>query len=138
MASAAIHGRKALLYIGATPDKVGELREVELTIERETTDVTSHDTVGWREQIYSLAQWSMTAEALYVDGDAGQDALFAAILGETILDVEFRPEGDGTGLPNYTGSARITNWSVSGPNDDVAASSLELMGSGPITKGTQI
>lgn len=140
MATQAIAGYNALMYIstdgGTTYNKVGELKDVTLTVERETIDATSHDSGGWKENIAGLGSWSASAEALYVDADAGQDAVYNALVNGTLAKFRFLPK-TGTGLEKFEGDGRIVSWELAGPNDDAAAVSIEIEGSGALTKGVQ-
>lgn len=139
MATAAIPGFVGQVFIsdaGSPADnKIGELREMTLTLEHEAIDATSHDSNRWREFIDGLRSWSISVEALYVDGDAGQDDILAILLGDQDAFVDFRPEGSVAGDVSLSGIIKVTSYEQSGPNDDAAAVSLEFQGSGPLVQG---
>lgn len=140
MATAAIAGYKAKLYVstdgGNTYNLVGEVRNLTLRVEADNIDVTSHDSAGWREFIQGLKQWTATAEALYVDTNAQQDAVYAALTGGTVIDLRIYAE-EASGKEQWEGEARVTSWELSGPNDDAAVVNLEFQGTGALTKGVQ-
>jgi len=133
-----IAGFEAFLYIGSggTADtKVGEIRDIELNIEDELIDTTSHDSNGWRCNLSGLRNWSFTAEALNVSGDSGQSIIKNAILNRVELDIELR-EQDTAGAPTFFGKTLVNTLSKTFPNDDAAAASLEFKGNGPLQEGT--
>ncbi len=140
MPTAAIAGFVGEVFIsdaGAPADnKIGELREMTLTLEHEAIDATSHDSARWREFIDGLRSWSVSAEALYVDGDAGQDDILAILLGDQNAAISFRPEGSTVGDAEFSGVVKVTSFELTGPNDDAAAVSIEAQGTGALTKGT--
>ena len=140
MATQAIAGYNALLYIsddgGTTYSKIGELRDVTINVNLDAIEATSHDSGGWREFLPGLSQWGASAEALYVDADAGQDKVFSALDGKSTVKFRFTPK-TGTGLEKFEGDGIITSWELSGPNDDAAAVSIEIQGTGALSKSTQ-
>ena len=131
-------GFEAFLYIGnsgSADTKIAEVRDIELAIEDELIDVTSHDSAGWRCNLSGLRNWNFTAEALNVTADAGQSIVKNAILNRTELDIELR-EQDIVGAPTFYGKCLVSTVSKTYPNDDAAAASLEFKGNGPLTEGT--
>lgn len=141
MASAAIAGLLATLELsidgGTTYQKIGECKDMTLTVQGSEVDVTSHDSGDWKEFIYGRKEWSAEAEALYVDSNAGQDNVYTALNGKTIIKLRFRPAGAASGKDQFTGDALVLNWDLSGPNDDAAASKLSFKGTGALTKAAQ-
>jgi predicted secreted protein len=135
-----------MLYVdsdGVAPySHIAELRDVTLTIERDTIDASSHTSDGWKDNILGLAQWSASAEALYIHSDTAQDLLYTKILPTTspnTLYMRFVPEGKlGTTSTHekFEGLGIITSWELGGPNDDAAIISIEILGVGALTKGT--
>lgn len=137
--SNAIAGLNALLYTssdgGATYQKLGEIRDVTLSVKRDPIDVTSHDSAG-KEYIPGFLDWTGKGEALYVDGDAGQDMVFNALVNGTTLKFRFLPK-TGVGKDKYEGTGMITSWELAGPNTDAAAVSIDIQGTGTLTPGVQ-
>jgi len=133
-----IAGFEAFLYIGTTGSattKIAEIRDIELAIEDELIDVTSHDSNGWRCNLSGLRNWSFTAEALNVTLDGGQAIVKNAILNRTELDIELR-EQDITGAPRFYGKCLVATTTKTYPNDDAQTHALEFRGNGPLNEGT--
>lgn len=120
---------------GTTFNKIAEIREMELNIDADLIDAFSHDSDGWREFIPGPKTWTVTGEALWVSQDVAQTDLFDIMAGNVKFDLEFIPKV-GTGLPEFTGKALMSTFAESSPNDDAAALSLEIQGSGCLVKGT--
>lgn len=101
-----------------------------LTREYDTIDVTSKDNMGWQDEEYGNASWSIEADGLLVEDDEGFLALEAAFEGAEYVKVRFQTAGGN----NYEGSAIISDFSVEAPYDDSATYSLTLNGKGAYTK----
>ena len=140
MSTQAIPGFIAKLRIstdgGSNYYEVGELRDVTLTVERDTIDATTHTDQGWKANLQGLAQWSASAEYLYLKTDAQQDALYDALVNRTPFKVKLLPEGNPatSGDEQFDGDAIITSWELAGPLDDAAACSVEILGDGALVK----
>lgn len=139
MATGAIQGYKAIVKTstaaGQSVTKIGELRDYTLTGTHDTFDATSHDSSGERERIAGITDWTGSAEALYVDDNASQRAVFTALNKRTKIDFEFMPVGSSSG-DHWTGTGFITGHELTGPNEDAAALAIELEGTGVLTLTT--
>jgi len=141
MATEAIAGFKSMVYISQTEDgtynRLCELKEVTLSIERDTIDVSNHCSGGWKDNINGMAQWSASAEALYIFDNTAQEDVWDALIDENPLWFRFVPRGSegvvGTHY-KYEGQGIITSWELSGPNDDAAAISIEILGVGQLDR----
>jgi len=140
MASSAIPGFEGHVFVstdgGTTFTKLCELREVTLTVERDTIDVTSHCSNGWKDNITGNAMWNASADALYVQTDAPQNALWDALISRDSLLFQFIPKGENaqTGDQIWQGTGIITSYELSLPNDDASAVSVEILGQGEIQR----
>ena len=142
MATAAIAGYKALVKTstsstGGTLTQIAELRDYTLTASHDTFDATSHDSSGERERIGGITGWTGSAEALFVDDDASQRQMFEALNGQTKVDFSFMPIGSSSG-DHWVGSGFITGHGLTGPNEDAAAMSIEIEGTGVLTLSTAV
>ncbi|MDR4483829.1 MAG: phage major tail protein, TP901-1 family [Nitrospirales bacterium] len=138
--SQAIAGFKGQMFLstdgGSNYNKVAELKDVTLTVERDTIDVTNHSQSGWKENILGAAQWSASAEALFVNDDVQLQALYDALINQTTLKFRFVAE-EVAGKKKWEGDGIVTSFELSFPNDDAAGASMEILGSGALTAGTQ-
>lgn len=112
--------------------KVAGQRGGTLTREYDTIDVTSKDNMGWQDEEYGNASWSIEADGLLVEDDAGFLALEDAFENAEYVMVKFQTQAGN----NYEGSAIISDFSVEAPYDDSATYSLTLNGKGAYTKTT--
>jgi len=139
MATAAILGFDAQVYVsndgGTTYLKFAEAREMTLNVEDELIDATSHDSAAWREFINGLRNWTVDLEGLYISTDATQNNIFTAITAKTLLKVQFRVK-DTSGEDQFSGDVRVSTFVPTMPNDDAAASTVNLQGTGALTKGS--
>lgn len=137
--SQAIAGFESQLYIdvgGGNYTRIGEMKEVTMRIERDQIDVSSHSSVGWKDHIHGLAQWSATSNYLYIQTDTVQGVLWNALIDRTILHFRFRGNGDNAdiGDEQFEGDGIITSWEASGPNTDAVAVAINVLGSGALSK----
>lgn len=141
MATAAVPGFLAKVAVstdgGSVYNVVGELRDVTLTLEADEIDATSKDSAGWREFIEGLKQWSGSAEALYLEANVAQDALYNALINRTLVKLRFRPKGDQVGFKQFIGDAVITGFEPGLPTDDAIANAITFRGTGALTQSTQ-
>jgi hypothetical protein len=137
----AIPGYSGRAYLsddgGSNYVEVGELRDVELTIQTEMMDATSHASAGSKEVIPGIQSWTATAGALYVSSDSAQDKIDAAVTGKTKLKFRFDPEGTAVTKERFAGDGYISNWKLGNPNNDLAARNIDIVGTGALVKSTQ-
>nr|BDD45776.1 hypothetical protein 5 [bacterium]BDD47215.1 hypothetical protein 8 [bacterium] len=141
MATQAIAGfqGKVLIQTGTdstTGDPIfsalGEIKDATLTVSTGEIDATSFDSNGWSQFIPGLKDWTVEVEALYVDSDAGQSALWDALVNGDQLKVQLAPKGDASGDVLYEGSAFMTSWEVNNPIDDAVVLTMSLRGTGEL------
>jgi TP901-1 family phage major tail protein len=131
-------GVNFLLYVNtgsdATPvwTKVAGQKGGTLNRGYDTIDITSKDNSGWQDEEYGNANWSIEADGLLVEDDAGFLALETAYEGAEYVKVRFQTQAGN----KYEGSAIISDFSVEAPYDDQATYSLTLNGKGAYTKTT--
>jgi len=137
MSENAIAGFNGILYVdvGGTQTKVADIREVSISISHDAFESTSHDDSGWRAFITGRRSFTMSAEQLYITGDAAQEVLIDRVLDGAKFDFELRPY-DSSGERELSGGCYITSWELSSPNDDVTAVSVEMQGSLTLSDGT--
>lgn len=121
---------------GTTYNRIGEVKNVTLTVNSSQIDVTSLDSSGWMESISGLNSWSATADAFYLDGNASQEAAYAALAARNTMLFRFYPKNQ-TGKNKWEGSAFIETWELSQSSDAAVAVKLSLKGTGALVKGDQ-
>lgn len=141
MATSATAGFVAKLDIstdgGSTWNDVSEQADITLTVNGEAIDATSTDSAGTDEFLAGSVNWTVSANGNLVEGDTGQDAVESNIKSNTKVDLRIRPLGETTGDPEWTGSAVLTTWEVSGgTGGNPTTFNMEAQGSGTLSKAT--
>jgi TP901-1 family phage major tail protein len=110
--------------------KVAGQRGATLNRSAETLETTSKDSDGFKEFETSFKEWSIEADGLLVDGDAGFEALEDSFMNGTKLKAQLQTSsGD-----KYEGMVIITDLPIEAPYDDMATYSVTLQGTGFLTK----
>jgi hypothetical protein len=122
-------GSEGIIKIGA--NTLGELRSYNYA---ETAGTIEDTTLNDTAKTYKAGQtsWSGSAEVFWDESDAGQDALSAG----SEVSISFYPEGAGTGDVYRTGTAIVTEISVSASIDGMVEASFSFTGSGAFTETT--
>ncbi|WP_249716281.1 phage tail tube protein [Paenibacillus sp. J31TS4] len=131
-------GMYAKLYAvaQATRTPIAEGTEVSISVEADEIETTSFDSNGWKEAEPGIRSWSLDHDAFYVDGDAGQDDLYDALVTGAKIEVEFFPK-NATGVKGWAGRAIVTSWEMGTPVDDAITISVSLSGDGKLNRVTK-
>lgn len=108
---------------------VGECRSFEITESANEVD-TSRMGTDWTSVTSTQLSWKASAETWWDPTDAGQGGL---VIG-SVIAVEFYPRGVGSSLNRYTGNALITNISRPQSFDGIVEATVEMTGTGALTK----
>jgi len=115
-----ILGKDAKIYQGeaaadlAALTEMGNVKDVTLTLEAGEADVTTRANSGWRATAPTLRECSCECEMVWKPGDAGFDAIKAAFLGGTTLELAILDQArDVAGAQGPKGSFAITGFSRS-------------------------
>lgn len=137
--SQAFAGYSGKIYIstdgGTNYIPIGEATEMKFSIKTDDMDVTSFDSVGWKESIAGLKEWEADTSALYLYSNAGQDALYNALVNSSVLRLRLLPK-TGTGNKGYQGDSIITSFEVSSKVDDIVSLSANFKGTGALSTYT--
>lgn len=133
MTSTAIPGRLAKLVIsddgGATYIVVGGQVDINMNINIDELEVTSHDSNGAREYIPNHHDVTLDLSGRWQDSDPGQEMLMISAFQKT--SVLFKLTFDTvSGHRLFTGSCFPTSASPAGPLDDAASLDFSLRCSG--------
>lgn len=105
---------------------VGGQRGATLSESVETVDQTTKDSGGYNEYEYGVANWTISADGLYISDDAGYKALVDAMRQKKKVKVRWQEAGTAT----YEGDCLVVSRDLEGPYDGEATYSVELQGSG--------
>lgn len=136
--SAVTTGAGTATAVTFTPGAVAKLAHCagwDIDIKADNVDATDHDTIGWKDFLDGLREWSGTIDAMYFTDDPTQLELIDAMLSGSI-DVagEFRPL-DKAGAANYSGTIRLTGAKMSAKGSTAQAINLTFQGRGALTRG---
>ena len=112
--------------------KIGGQRGATLNRSADTTDRTTKDTEGWKSNGQSFKEWSIEADGLLIESDAGFLALEDAFDEGLEVDVELITASGS----RYYGKAIVTDLPIEAPHDDEATYSVTFLGQGKLNKGT--
>ena len=139
MPSAALTGRLGELRFSTASTattaqtKLAELRDYVLTIEADMIDVTSHDSSGWKENVYGTRRWSWTAELAYLSTQAAQADVRDALLNNQQLNATFKQSTSNT-TKKYQGKTRVTQFTAGHPTNDAVLGTMAGEGTLAITR----
>jgi len=111
-----------------------------MTLNQAFTEVTCKDADSWVSQIEGQKSWEMTVDALYQEDDiAGAkgfvDLSQLIITGPNIAHVAFEEINNPFATVNdntWSGMARLSTCSLTGPDNEAATYNATLMGNGPL------
>lgn len=108
---------------------VGGQRGATLSETNDTFETTHKASGGYKEYEYGYGDWTISADGVYIDSDAGYQALVTALRTKAKIKVRWQEAGDDV----YEGLALVTSRDLEGPYDGEATYSVELQGSGAPT-----
>jgi len=128
-----INGTDILVLIEAGGEivDIGSQKEATYTETSDIIDVSSKNSRA-REILYGRYSWSISADALYVPSDAGQEALRDAIRNGTFVTVVREEEG----VFLESGEVAVSSLEHGAPDQDGATFSVSLEGDGEWISGT--
>ena len=113
-----ILGKDAKIYQGAAGGALGTLTEmsnvkdVTLNLEAGEADITTRANSGWRATAPTLRECTCEFEMVWKPGDTGFDAIKAAFLGGTAIELAVLDQArETTGAQGPKGSFSITSFS---------------------------
>lgn len=129
-----VTGVLALFYVstdnGVTYTKIGGQKDASLRIDVKDADATTKDSNGWEESIPTTKSWGIDLDALLLETDAGQTALYNALVGGSDVMAKLTLPGGG----QFTGHGHFTGWNLSAPQDNSMPIKTTFKGTGPLTK----
>jgi predicted secreted protein len=127
---ATLQGNNGTVKVGSVA--IAEIRSFSID---ETMDTIESTSMGdtYRTFETSLKSWSGSVDVFFDDTDTtGQGALTVG----SEVTVNFQIEGDTTGDHLLSGTAIVTDRSISSSFDGLVEASLSLQGDGALTEGT--
>ncbi len=131
-------GREGQVYITPASDtkvKIANLTDIKISIKADKIDASDHDTMGWKDSLRGLMEFTGTAAFLYVTTQATRAAIFDALVAGDDVALEFRPT-DAVGEEMYTGTINFDGFDLGADNSNAQACNLSFYGRGALTDGT--
>jgi predicted secreted protein len=139
MPGTCIAGRLAKLELsddgGTTYENYGGIVDITLNTNIDELECTSHDSNGVREYIPNHSDFTLDVSGRWIDTDAGQAIVLAAVAAKSTFLFKFTME-TAAGAAIWSGSAFATSASPSGPLDDTGSFDVTLRCSS-VVQGTQ-
>ncbi|OUW83686.1 MAG: hypothetical protein CBD78_00030 [Candidatus Thioglobus sp. TMED218] len=127
---ATFKGNSGVVKVGSTA--VAELRSYSITETAETIDDTAMGDT-YRSVQASLKSFNGSLDVYFDDTDSsGQGALTVG----AAVTVEFLMEGSASGAHKLSGSAIVTDRTITGSSDSMVEASLSIQGNGGLTEAT--
>lgn len=122
-------------YFAGAADLTGSSNKCELSAQVEEKDVTTFNSLGWKESVGGLASSTIAASGFWEAGDAGKidNESWADLGALTALSVG--PSGASVGDLAYLTKAFKANYKLGGSVGDVAPWEANASGSWPMVRG---
>lgn len=143
MATPGLTGRLGTIYSSTTLASTATssqtkwlgLQDYTLTVDRDTIDITNHDSSGYHENLSGIMKWTGESKVIYMSTAAGQGALRAFLVGTNpgLVNITLAQTTSKT-TAKYQGKCRITGFSASHGTDAAILGTLKWTGSGPLVR----
>lgn len=132
-----INGTEIKIYAAGT--LVAFATSGSININHSLREITNKESLGWKEQMEGLRDWSIDLEGMYAWADAasaaitGADELFSAYIDtRTSFTIRWGAASSGGQNKDYEGEAWLTSISMSGATEDSATYSASFSGTADI------
>lgn len=116
---------------------LANVKDWALNMSRGTIDASTIDT-EWKESLVGQISADGSMNLLLDPEDTTiQRALEDAMMNGTETEFHFRPQGTGTGKLDYSLTALVTQWNITGATEDAIAISVNIAGVGAVTRSSQ-
>lgn len=137
MSKLAAKNSQVMIKNSSAVSALGNVKDWALNTSRGTIDVSTIDT-EWKEALSGQISADGSFNIFLDPEDTTlQKALEDAMWSGEAVEFHFRPQGTGTGKLDYSLTAFITQWNITGATEDAVAISVNISGSSAITRTTQ-
>jgi len=118
-----------------------------LNVNMSTRSITNKESSGWDENMEGVRNWDISVDGAYAWTDTGgtaltngaDDLLNSYILTRASFTIKFgNTDTTDVGNTYYEGTAWLTSFSVSAPNEDTATYSLSFTGTGELSQTVDV
>lgn len=130
---------KAYRDVSGTWTLMSNVKDVEISLQRDRADVTTRGTNGWKTEKPTLATMEVTFEMNYDPASADYTALANAFFNNTNIEMAFADGPIATeGTVYFTGNFGVAEFSQNEPLAEAVSVSVTLVPSDPTTPPTRV
>ncbi|EOR25018.1 antigen A [Niallia nealsonii AAU1] len=130
----AIAGKDILLSIwdttGSTLLAVAGQQGLTINRDKDTIEVTSKDSEGWKQFLVGFKEWSIDNDGVYVRDHASHKKLKDLFDGDDPFLIKVTNQKAKTDM--FGGLALLTSYPIEAPYDDAVTYTISLQGTGPL------
>ena len=133
-----IRGYEGQFYYGVSTAAEAIFANVvsfDIDVKGDSIDATDRATVGWKDKLTGLKEWTATVKANAIQSGTDLQTLFSALTGGTTLTGTFRPQDVSGGIA-YFGTFVITSYKHSSPENGLQTIDCTLEGRGALVLGS--
>lgn len=113
---------------------VGNAKAWSLSVAQDTVDTTTFASSGWKESAATLSSWSGTATVVIDTAGTAEGEIITAVTTQASLTVALQVGSVGLdSYDNYSGSANITDYSITNDVNGIVEASISFEGTGALT-----
>lgn len=129
-----VHGKDTVVTLNSS-DLSAFTNQVEFTQSADSHDVTTY---GKDAHVFvgGLKNGTCTLSGVYDNTTSGPQDIIPPLIG-TVVDLVFKPEGTGTGLPQLSAQVLVQDYTVTNPVADMVTWSCTLQLSDDVTSTNQ-
>lgn len=125
-----INGTDLIVYVGGTA--ITHSTDCSVSLSMATRPASTKDSEGWAESLEGARNWTMSSDSMVaLDAAYGLDDLFTLVRNRTSVTVKFATS-DATDK-FFSGTAWVTDISVTAGQEDTATYSASFEGTGRLT-----
>lgn len=138
MSKTASKNSLVMIEVSDVPTAMVGCKDWALNTSRGTIDVSSIDS-EWKEFLTGQVSADGSVTVFYDPTNSiVQTAIETAMWEGTPVTFHIRPEGTGSGKPDYEVDALITSWNITGATEDAISVAISFTGTGAIAKTSQM
>ena len=129
-----LQGYKSQFKYGTPAVQMKSLSEYTVDIKADVIEASDHDTGSWKSKMTGMLTWTASVKGVFLDGEATQANLLAALVAGNAVNCEFFPQiaAAGSGYSSYQGLGSITGFSLGAKMNDVQTVDITIEGFGPL------
>ena len=129
----AIEGNKGSVTVAGNVGAMDQAKAWSIDITKDTVDITSFGSGGWKESASTLKSWTGSLTAIFDESGADEVDLIAALTGSSTMEISLQI-GDGTGTHDvFSGNVNINGMSITNDVNGIVEATFNFEGTGALT-----